>query len=216
MEPASKKILLVGLTGPVAAGKSLVAAEFVRLGAYLIDADVVAREVVAKDTPAYREIAVEFGPGILASDGSINRKTLGKVIFGDPAARAVLNGITHPRIRARITELIGDCRRQGDRPLIVVDAALLIENELCKAMDKVIVVSAGEPTLIRRIFARDGLNEADAKARLAAQMPLEEKKRYADYVVDNNGPIERTLEAVQRIYAELTAAPKPTGQGCGG
>lgn len=198
--------LIIGITGGVAAGKTLVAAEFVRLGAYLIDADVVAREVVSIDTPAYREIIAEFGSGVLLADGAIDRKTLGRIIFTEAVRRAALNRITHPRIRSRITELSDEYRRAGDRPFIVIDAALLIENGLYKLLDKVIVVDAPAATLIERMSSRDGLSEAEAKARLAAQMPLAEKRQYADYVIYNGGTREETLEAVARIYAELKEA----------
>jgi len=197
------KPVLIGLTGGVAAGKSLVASELVRLGAYLIDADVVAREVVAKGGPVYCEIAAEFGPSVLLADGSIDRKALGSLIFSDPARRAALNRITHPAIRGRINELIDEYRCAADRPFIVIDAALLIEGGLYKALDKVIVVDAPEQTLIERMRLRDGLTEEQAKARLAAQMPLDEKRRCADYLIDNSGPRQTALEAAARVYAEL-------------
>lgn len=198
--------LVIGLTGGVAAGKSLVAAEFVRLGAYLIDADVVAREVVVKGSPAYQEIVHEFGTGVLLADGAVDRKTLGRIIFADPERRSALNRITHPRIRSRISELTDEYRRAADRPFILIDAALLIENGLYKTLDKVIVVDAPQIMLIERMSRRDGLTEAEATARLAAQMPLDEKRQYADYVIDNGGTKEETLEAVDRVYAELKAA----------
>ncbi|MBI5886183.1 MAG: dephospho-CoA kinase [Deltaproteobacteria bacterium] len=199
------KPVLIGLTGGVAAGKSLVAAEFVRLGAYLIDADVVAREVVAKGSLIFREIVAEFGPGFLLADGSIDRKALADLIFSDANRRAALNRITHPAIRGRINELIDEYCRVADRPFIVIDAALLVEGGLYKALDRVIVVDAPEETLIERMKLRDGLTEEQARARLAAQMPLDEKRSYADYVIDNAGSREATLEAAARVWAELKA-----------
>lgn len=199
------KPVLIGLTGGVAAGKSLVAAEFVRLGAYLIDADVVAREVAAKGSPVFREIVAEFGSGFLLADGSIDRKALGNLIFSDANRRAALNRITHPAIRGRINELIEEYRRAVDRPFIVIDAALLIEGGLYKALDRVIVVDAPAETLIERMKLRDGLTEEQAKARLAAQMPLDEKRRCADYVIDNGGSREAALEAAARVWAQLKA-----------
>ncbi|OGQ57131.1 MAG: dephospho-CoA kinase [Deltaproteobacteria bacterium RIFCSPLOWO2_02_FULL_53_8] len=197
--------LIIGLTGGIAAGKSLVAAEFVRLGAYLIDADVISREVVLKGSHAYQEIVDEFGSGVLLADGALDRKALGRIIFADPVRRAALNAITHPRIRARIIELIDERRRAADKPFILIDAALLIENKLYKLVDKIVVVDAPQMTLIERMKARDGVTEAEAEGRLAAQMPVNEKRSFADYVIDNSRTAEETREAVDKVYAELKA-----------
>ncbi|MBI5561902.1 MAG: dephospho-CoA kinase [Deltaproteobacteria bacterium] len=207
-------MLLAGLTGGAASGKSLVHAEFERLGAHVIDADAAAREIVVPGSPALAEITARFGPGILNADGTLDRRGLGRIVFSDPGARAALNAITHPRIRARINERMEELKKLPEsRIIIIVDAALLIENGLAGAMDMVIVVDAAEETLVERIMKRDGLTRPEAKSRIAAQMPLAEKRAKADYVIDNNGTPEEAIEQTARIYARLVSG---AGSGRGG
>ena len=199
--------MLIGLTGGIASGKSLVAEELKRLGAYLIDADEIAREVVKTGLPAYNEIVKEFGEKILNPDKTINRKELGRIVFSNPELRKRLEQITHPRIRKKIEAEISAIKAKNPKAVIVVDAALLIEGGLYKKMDKVIVVCADEKTQIKRLTERDGLAIEDAKNRIASQMPLKEKRRYADFVIENvegkkKGEIK---DEVKTIFEKLNA-----------
>ncbi len=195
--------MIVGLTGGVASGKSLVSGELKRLGAHIIDADRISREILHAGSPAYLEITGAFGEGVLNADGTIDRKALARIVFADRGKLALLNRITHPpiieEIRARIKALI---ERFAD-PLIVVDAALLIEAGLNKEMSKVIVVYADEEKQIKRMIERDHLSVEEAMARINAQMPLARKIKYADYVIDNNGSVEDTRRFVRELYVKL-------------
>ncbi|HAG50603.1 MAG TPA: dephospho-CoA kinase [Deltaproteobacteria bacterium] len=198
-------MMLIGLTGGIASGKSLVAGELKRLGAYLIDADEIAREVVKRGLPAYSEIVKEFGEKILNPDKTINRKELGRIVFSNPELRKRLEQITHPRIRKKIEAEISAIKAKNPKAVIVVDAALLIEGGLYKKMDKVIVVCADEKTQIKRLTERDGLAIEDAKNRIASQMPLKEKRRYADFVIENveGKSREEVKEEVKRVFDRL-------------
>ncbi len=195
--------MIVGLTGGVASGKSLVSGELRKLGAHIIDADVISREILQTGSPAYREIVEKFGEGILSAEKTIDRKALGRIVFSDPEKLTLLNRITHPRIIERIgSEIKALCERFVD-PLIIVDAALLIEVGLHKDMSKVIVVYADEEKQIERIINRDHLSEKEARQRMNAQMPLSRKIEYADFVIDNNGSAEDTLRLVKELYGKL-------------
>ncbi len=194
---------MVGLTGGVASGKSHVAAVFKKLGAHLIDADEIAREVVNPGEPAHGEIVEEFGEGVLNEDGTIDRKGLGAMVFGDPGAREKLNAITHPRIMDEI-EKRTECLRKGHPDgIVIVDAPLLIEVGLHRKMDKVVVVHTDDETLVKRLMKRDGLTEDEARARLAAQMPVSEKVRYADFVIDSTGSKEDTVKKAEEVYRKI-------------
>ena len=199
--------MLIGLTGGIASGKSLVAGELKRLGAYLIDADEIAREVVKRGLPAYSEIVKEFGEKILNPDKTINRKELGRIVFSNSELRKRLEQITHPRIRKKIEAEISAIKAKNPKAVIVVDAALLIEGGLYKKMDKVIVVYADEKTQIKRLTERDGLAIEDAKNRISSQMPLREKRKYADFVVENveGKSKEKIKDEVKTIFEKLNA-----------
>lgn len=197
--------MLIGLTGGIASGKSLVAEELKRFGAHLIDADEIAREVVKTGLPAYLDIVKEFGERILNPDKTINRKELGRIIFSYADFRRRLERITHPRIREKIDAEISAIKAKNPETVIVVDAALLIEGGLYKKMDKVIVVYADEKTQIKRLTERDGLTIEDAKNRISSQMPLKEKRRYADFVIENveGKNREEVKEEVKRVFDRL-------------
>ena len=199
--------MLIGLTGGIASGKSLVAEELKKLGAYLIDADEIAREVVKIGLPAYKDIVKEFGEGILNPDKTINRKALGKVVFSNPEIRKRLEQITHPRIRKKIEAEISAIKAKNPKAVIVVDAALLIEGGLYKKMDKVIVVYADEETQIKRLTERDGLTIKEAQNRISSQMPLKEKRKHADFVIENveEKSKKEIQEEVRAIFKILTA-----------
>ena len=199
---------VLGLTGGIGSGKSMVAQIFARLGAVVIDADQLAREVVEPGQPALQEIATAFGRDVLLSDGRLDRSKLAGIIFADPAERARLDAITHPRIRARMDEEI-KARRSGPGVLIV-DIPLLYENDRTHSVERVIVVWVDPQTQLRRIRRRDGLSAEAARQRIAAQMPLDAKRARADHVIDNSGSREdtrRQVEAIYHLYAAAAASP---------
>ncbi|CAG1065967.1 dephospho-CoA kinase [uncultured bacterium] len=194
--------MIVGLTGGIATGKSLVAGELKKCGAAIIDADRIAREVVEQGKPAYDDIVKEFGRSVLKADGGLDRKTLANIVFNDKAALEKLNQITHPRIRERIREEARRLSAEGER-LIVLDVALLIEMGVKYEVEKIIVVYSEAGQQLERLMKRDSLTEAEAKKRLSCQMDIKEKLKYADYVIDNSGAIESTLEQAKELFAEL-------------
>jgi dephospho-CoA kinase len=195
---------VLGLTGGIGSGKSMVAQMFARLGAVVIDADQVAREVVEPGQPALEQIAAAFGPDVLLPDGHLDRPKLAEIIFANAAERAKLDAITHPRIRTRMDELI-KARRSGPGVLIV-DIPLLYESERRTSVEKVIVVWVDPQTQLRRIRQRDGLSAEAARQRIAAQMPLEAKRARADHVIDNSGTKEDTRRQVEGIYHQYAPA----------
>jgi dephospho-CoA kinase len=199
---------VLGLTGGIGSGKSMVAQMFAELGAVVLDADQLAREVVEPGQPALREIAATFGPGMLLSDGRLDRPKLAEIIFADPAQRAKLDAITHPRIRALMEERI-KARRSGPGVLIV-DIPLLYENDRTHTVERVIVVWVDPKTQQRRLRERDRLSADAARQRIAAQMPLDLKRARADHVIDNSGSRQdtrRQVEAIYHLYAPAAASP---------
>jgi dephospho-CoA kinase len=196
-------MLRVGLTGGIATGKSTVSRLFVECGARLIDADVLARAVVEPGTPACREIAAAFGREMLQADGAVDRERLGAVVFGDPAKRARLEAIIHPYVFAEEECLFRKITAEDPHAVVLFDAALLIETGAYKRKDRVIVVTAGERTQLRRLMERNRLTEEEARQRIRSQVPLAEKVTVADYVIDGTLPMEQLRAEVRRIYAEL-------------
>ncbi|MDR7522348.1 MAG: dephospho-CoA kinase [Armatimonadota bacterium] len=193
---------VIGLTGGIASGKSLVAGMLRDLGAWVIDADEVAREVTAPGSEALREIAEAFGPAVLGPDGALDRKALADRIFSDPQARQRINAITHPRIRRRIVEEIAAVRARQPQAIVVVDVPLLLDTAPADAypFDGVVVVYADEAAQLARLAARDGLTGEAARRRLAAQRPLREKVPLATWVIDNSGPPEATRRQVEALW----------------
>jgi dephospho-CoA kinase len=192
---------VVGLTGGIASGKSTVSAMFRALGAQVIDADQVARDVVEPGTPGLEEVARRF-PGVLDASGRLDRAALGERIFADPAERTALEAIVHPRIREEVARRTEAFARAGVQ-VVLYDAALLIENGLHRGMDGVILVSAPEAVQRARLAARDGLDAAAISARLGAQLPLADKRAHATWVVDNGGSLEETQAQVREIWEEI-------------
>lgn len=193
---------VIGLTGGLASGKSLVAGMLRALGARVIDADALAREVVEPGSEALAEIAAAFGAEVLDSDGRLRRGALAARIFADAEARARLNAITHPRIRRRIGEEIARAQREMPGGVIVVDIPLLLDTAGPGdyPLDGIVVVYADEATQVARLMARDGLSEAEARRRLAAQRPLGEKVAEATWVIDNSGSVEATRAQVEALW----------------
>lgn len=193
-------MLRVGLTGGIGAGKSEVARLLAGHGAYVVDADVVAREVVAPGTPGLERIVQEFGHDVLQPDGSLDRKVLAARVFSDAPALARLNGIVHPLVAARSAELV---RGLPDETVVVNDVPLLVENGLAGAYDVVVVVDAPQDVRLERIVAR-GIDAADGRARMRAQATDDERLAVADHVIDNSGDLELLAAAVSDLWLHLT------------
>ncbi|MBI2160753.1 MAG: dephospho-CoA kinase [Candidatus Rokubacteria bacterium] len=200
----TRTFLLVGLTGGIATGKSTVSETFRHLGCVVIDADVLAREVVEPGQPAYEAIVAEFGPGILQPDGALDRKKLGAIVFAEPEKRKRLEAITHPRIRERFAARLQELTAQDFTGIVIFDAPVIIESGNYKTMDRLVVVVTEAATQRSRALERDGDRE-EIERRIASQMPLAEKARLADYVIDNSGGREATTAEVRRVYAALLA-----------
>ncbi len=194
---------LYGLTGGIASGKSTVSRMLRELGAHVLDADVIAREVVEPGTPGLAEVASRF-PGVLGPDGRLDRARLGARVFADPAERAALNALLHPRIGAAFLEKTQALAAQGVER-IIYDAPLLIENGLHASMDGVVLVWVPRELQKQRLMARDGLEAQAAEARLAAQLPLEEKRRHANWIVDNTGELISTRAQVEEVWRAMLA-----------
>lgn len=196
--------MIIGLTGNIGSGKSTVSRRLAELGAEVIDTDALAREVVAPGTAGLEMIIREFGPGILDEKGELDRAGMAAVVFDDPGARARLEGIIHPEIHRRVADLISEYRGgQGKTPALVVEVPLLIESGWNNMMDETWMVTVDPEVQIKRVMARNDLSREDVIKRIQAQMPQEEKCRYADRIIDNGGPIERTLAQVDTIWNEL-------------
>jgi dephospho-CoA kinase len=193
--------MILGLTGGIAAGKSRVAAALGTLGAEVVSADELAREVVLPGSHVLRQLTEYFGSRILLPDGSLNRPALGALVFADPVLRQSLNRIIHPAIatlaEARLREAAGRSR------IVVYEAPLLFEVGAEKRVDAVLVVTASEEVRLQRLMARDALDEQEARARLASQMPQEEKAARSDYLIDNSGDWGATEAQVMEIWQEL-------------
>jgi dephospho-CoA kinase len=190
-------MLQVGLTGGIGSGKSAVAGRLVELGAVLVDADRIAREVVAPGTPGLAEVARRFGSAVLAPDGALDRAALGELVFSDPRARADLEGITHPLVRARSAELVAQAPKEA---VVVHDVPLLVEKHLGPAYHLVVVVDADEPTRVERLVSARGLREADARSRIAVQAGNEERRAAADVWLDNSGTPQELRDQVDRLW----------------
>jgi len=207
-----RRFLLVGLTGSIATGKSTVSRMFAHLGARVLDADLLAREVVMPGQPAYLKIVGEFGQSVVQADGTLDRKALGAIVFAEPARRKRLEEITHPAIAARQQRILSVLGEEAFEGIVIWDVALLFETGGVAKMDRVVVVYADAETELARLIARDGMTEADARARIASQMPVAEKAKRADYVIDNSGDrahSERQVKAVyEALLAELEARPR--------
>lgn len=200
---------VIGLTGGLASGKSTVAAMLRDLGAVVVDADAIVRELQEPGTPVYREIVEAFGPDVVRSDGSLDRSALASRIFVDPVARQRLNAVIHPRVRERIRQEVADLQaRIPAGAIIVLDVPLLLDTAPRDTfpVEGVIVVAIDEATQIARFRARTGLSEVEARGRLRAQRPLREKVAEADWVIDNNGSPEETRRQVEALWRRFTTS----------
>jgi len=202
---AARKFLLVGLTGGIATGKSTVSALLRQLGCEIIDADLLAREVVEPGQPALTQIVTEFGRDVVTATGKLDRKKLGAIVFANPERRRRLEAITHPAIRDRFLARLDELAEQGFVGLVVFDAAVMIESGNYKNMDRLVVVVTDEATQMARLRGRDGTDVPENQRKISSQMPLADKARLADYVIDNSGTREATAEQVRRVFAALMA-----------
>ena len=194
----------IGLTGNIASGKSMVSQFLKEMGAIIIDADIIAREIVEFGSPALKEIGQEFGQQVLKQDGTLNRKYLGSIVFADVQALKKLNQITHPRIRELINVKIEKyLNGQASEKALVIDAALLIEFGIHKMVDLVWVVQVNTGLQLQRLMLRDKLTESEARYRIDSQMPQSEKLKHADKVIYNNGTVEELHTEVKKLWEEL-------------
>ncbi|MDQ3275641.1 MAG: dephospho-CoA kinase [Actinomycetota bacterium] len=193
-------MLRVGLTGGIASGKSAVAARLAELGAVVIDADVLAREVVDAGTDGLAEIVTAFGSELLDATGNLDRRAMARRVFGDPAARARLEAIIHPRVRQRGTELESAA---GADAVVAHDIPLLVETGQGARLDVVLVVDVPEAVQLRRLVAGRGMEEAEARARITAQATREQRLAEADIVIDNSGTREDLRQRVTEVFDEL-------------
>ncbi len=193
----------VGLTGGVASGKSSVSAVLRELGAVVVDADALAREVVEPGTPGLDAVVAEFGPDVLAGDGTLDRASVGAIVFADPVRRAALEAIIHPLVRARADEIAAAAPADA---LVVHDIPLLVETGQAASFDAVLVVDVPEDVQVERAMCERGWNEADARARISAQATRQERLDAATHVIDNSGTREDLRRRVAEVFAELTDA----------
>ena len=200
----TRRFLLVGLTGGLATGKSTVSDILRGLGCVVLDADVLAREVVEPGQPALATIAQEFGPEVLRSDGTLDRKRLGAIVFADPERRRRLEAITHPAIRDRYLARLTELEAQGFDGVVVWDAPVMIESGGYKNMDRLVVVVTDAATQRARALARDG-DRTDVERKITSQMPLADKAALADYVIDNSGDRAATEARTREVHAALVA-----------
>ena len=191
-------MLRIGLTGGIGSGKSTVSALLAERGAVVVDADLIAREVVEAGTPGLASVVAAFGEEVLTADGALDRPALAAVVFSDPAARARLDAIVHPLVRQRTAELVGAAAEDA---VVVNDVPLLVETGQAGSYDLVLVVEADVETRVARLGQR-GLTAADARARIAAQATDEQRRAVADVVLDNSGTTEQLADQVDRFWAE--------------
>jgi dephospho-CoA kinase len=196
-------MLLVGLTGGMACGKSFVAAELRSLGCHVIEADELGREVMRPDGEAYAQIVAEFGTSMLDEQGWIDRPKLAALVFGNPAQLARLNAIVHPAVRDQARRQFREIGERDPHAVVIYVAAILIESGAWREMDKILVVSCDRAQQIARAMQRPGAVESGVLARLESQMPLEKKLTFADYVIDTSGEKEETQRQTAKVYENL-------------
>jgi dephospho-CoA kinase len=198
---------VLGLTGGIASGKSTAGRMLAAAGVPVIDADVLARQAVAPGSAGLRAVVDRFGDGVLAADGTLDRKGLGALVFGDDDARRALNAIVHPEVARLAAEQLEALRTTGRHTWCVYEVPLLFENGLDAAMDATLLVAVPDVVQVARVMARDGLDEAAARARIRAQMPQDEKRRRATVVVENDGTVDELASRLRAAWTSVTGAP---------
>ena len=196
-------MILVGITGGLASGKTTVAGLFQECGAFVIQADQLARTVVEPGKTAWKEIVKTFGSRILQADRTLDRTALANLVFHHPRKLSVLHRIVHPRVAREQVRQTNAIARQHPNAVIIYDAALLIEARAHERMDRIILVTANQPIQIQRARQRDGLTKREALARIRAQLPLRTKRRFADYILNGTLPIARLRPQVRQLYQEF-------------
>ncbi len=196
-------MLIAGLTGGIATGKSIVASMFEKRGAYVIDFDVLARVVVEPDTPAWKDIVEHFGTSILNDDRTLDRAKLGDIVFADTGKRKILEALIYPRLFEEYSRRIREIGEKDPDAVVLADVPLLIEIGLQSMFEKIIVVYAPRERQIERLIERNGLDRESALNRIKAQMPIDEKLKHADYVVYNSGSVGETEVEVNKVWKAL-------------
>ena len=200
--------ILIGLTGNIGSGKSLAASYFKELGAYIIDADLISRQLVAPHQPAWKEIVDKFGNEYLNPDKTLNRSKLAAEVFQSDKKRHALEVILHHRIIAEEKKIYSDHQKISPEAIVIIDSALLIESKNYKNVAKVIIIKSDQELQIQRVVNRDGESRASVKSRLKSQMSLEEKLNYADYVLDNTSGRDLLKSQVHHLYSEFQSLAK--------
>jgi len=196
-------MIFVGLTGGIASGKSEVSRIFKKLGAYIIDADEIAHALLEPNTTIWKKVVKSFGTEILRPDQTIDRKRLGQMVFDDPEKLAVLNAILHPSVFAEKERRLKAIVQADPQAVVVFDVPLLIETRAHEWVDKVIVVTVDRKTQLKRLMERNGLSRQEAQKRIRAQMPLSEKAKYADYLIDSRGSLSKMEIQIRQIFEEI-------------
>ncbi len=191
---------IIGLTGGIGSGKSMITQYLIDQGIAVIDADQLSRDIVKPSTPGLKKIAESFGQEYLLDDGELDRAKMGELVFKDKEKLSLLNSLLHPILRAEIKREI-ECFRSKGHTLVILDAAILIESKMQDLVDEIWLVYADQETQIERIMKRDGFTRAQVIARIGSQMPIEEKKKHADIIIDNNQSPEKTIEQVKKIVS---------------
>jgi dephospho-CoA kinase len=194
---------LIGLTGGIASGKSTIARRLAEHGAIIIDADIVSREVVAPGSPALASIALEFGEDMINSEGTLSRAKLGALVFSDAGKLEKLNAIMHPAVKTRSAEVLAKASADNPDSVIVYDVPLLVEADIARNYDEIIVASAPEETRIKRMIQLRGLTDEEAKARIGAQASEAKRLAIADVVIDTGGNLQHTLEQVDALWDRI-------------
>jgi dephospho-CoA kinase len=196
-------MLRVGLTGGLASGKSFVGEALKQLGCLVLEADQLGHEVLMPAGEAYAAVVAEFGTAILDGDGQIDRRALAAQVFGNPERLAVLNHMVHPPVLAREERLFAAFAESQPDGIAILEAAILIETGSYKRFDQIVLVTCSEAEQVRRAMKRDGVSEAEVRARLQRQWPMEEKRKHAQFVIDTSGDKEQTLEQTRIVYEAL-------------
>jgi len=202
--------MIVGLTGSIATGKSTVSKMFAELGAVIVDADKIVRHVQTPQQPAWRDIVEAFGEEILLPTGELDRAKLGAIVFNNEEQRKRLNEIVHPRVREERDRLTESALAENPDAIVIWDIPLLIETGIYREVEKTIVVYVDPQTQLKRLLERDELTEEAARSRIASQMSIEDKKQYADFLINNQGTIEDTERQVAEIWQQLNERAKET------
>jgi dephospho-CoA kinase len=196
-------LLIAGLTGGIASGKSTVADIFQKAGARIVDADAIARRVVAPGLPAWQSIKAVFGNQVIQPDGALNRPLMGELVFKDKKLRRRLEGIIHPQVRDQMDREVARILEASPDALVIKDIPLLFESEMTDGLSEIIVVYVPMALQLERLMQRDGIDPEAARARIKAQMPIEEKRRLGTLVIDNSGDLSHTEAQTMKIFEEL-------------